>query len=758
MKRKTSFLYIILIMITLSCAQNKPKEPRLIDFVDPFIGTDYHGHTFPGATTPFGMVQLSPDNPVSGWDWASGYHWSSDTIAGFSHTHLSGTGIGDLLDVSVMPVLDFNREQAFSPGIFYSSFSHENEQAKPGYYKILLDNGINAELTATPHCGYHKYTWPEGEKAAIMFDLEFHQNKDWPYSTCIEKVSENSIQGFRFSTGWATDQKVYFYAEFSSPIESYILFDENNQPVSGNKAILENVTQEELKEIMASSIWTANKVRDSRLRKGVKAVLDFGVMKKPLFLKVGISSASIEGAKNNLLTEVGQKSFDSVKETAFADWEEILSKIIIESDDVSKKRTFYTAMYHSYIAPNTYSDVDGAYTGMDGKLKKNMNATNYFTFSLWDTYRALHPLITIIEPGKVNGFLEAFLMQYNEYGLLPVWSLWGNETNTMIGYHAIPVIVDAYFKGLIREELVEPLYNAMLQSANQEIRETPLYRKYGYIPADLARASVSTTLEYAYNDWCIAQMAKALGRDEDYKVFSERANSYRALFNKESKLMQPKLADGKWKEFDPFNASYGNDFTEANTFQYTWYVPHDVGGLIDLFGGKEQFELMLDSIFILPPEVGEDAAHDVSGFIGQYIHGNEPSHHIAYLYNYTGAPHKTQEKVNQILNEMYSDQPDGLCGNEDCGQMSAWYIFSSLGFYPVNPANGKYDLGRPDFPEAIIKAGDREFKIIAHNYSPDNIYVSKVMLNQAELNRHYITHEEIMNGGILEFYMAAEKQ
>jgi predicted alpha-1,2-mannosidase len=365
-------------------------------------------------------------------------------------------------------------------------------------------------------------------------------------------------------------------------------------------------------------------------------------------------------------------------------------------------------MYHAFIAPNTYSDVDGAYTGADRKLHINPNATNYYTFSLWDTYRALHPLLTILQPEKVNGFMEAFLMHYNEYGLLPVWSLWGNETNTMIGYHAIPVIVDAYFKGLIREDLVEPLYNAMLKSAYQEIRSIPLYLKYGYIPAalrdytpaDPSRGSVSKTLEYAYDDWCIAQMAKDLGREEDYRIFSKRADSWRALFNKETKLMSPKLADGSWKKFDPFDASRLNDYTEANAFQYTWYVPHDVGELIDLIGGKEQSVLMLDSIFVLPPEAAVNAVHDMSGFIGQYVHGNEPSHHIAYLFNYAGAPHKTQEKVNQILNEMYSDQPDGLPGNEDCGQMSAWYIFSSLGLYPVNPANGKYDLGRPYFPEA----------------------------------------------------------
>jgi len=727
--------------ITLSCAQNKHKEHRLIDYVDPFIGTDAHGHTFPGATTPFGMVQLSPDNPDGGWDWCSGYHWSSDTIAGFSHTHLSGTGLGGFQDISVMPILDFNREQAFSPTFFYSSFSHENEQATAGYYKVLLDNGIKVELTATTRCGYHKYTYPKGEKAAIMFDMGFFAPhsymRDNPYKTFIEKVSENSIQGYQFKTADSQeDRKVYFYAEFSSPIESYVFFDENNKPVNDNKAI-ENVPH-----------------------KGVKAVLGFGIMKKPLFLKVGISSTGIDGAKNNLLAEVGQKTFDNVKEAAFDDWEETLSKVIIESDDVSKKRTFYTAMYHAHIAPHTFSDVDGAYRGPDGEVYKSPDATYYSTFmALWDTYRALHPLFTILQPEKVNDFLETFLMHYKVWGLLPVATRWGQDRPYMIGYHAIPVIVDAWFKGLIREDLVEPLYNAMLQSAYQEIRDTPLYREYGYIPADLVpRRSVAITLEYAWDDWCITQMAKDLGREEDYRIFSKRADSWRNLFNKETKLMSPKLSDGSWKEFDPFDASYRNHYVEGNAFQYTWYVPHDVGGLIDLFGGKEQFELRLDSIFYLPPEFGERPAYDVSGTIGQYVHGNEPSHHIAYLFNYADAPHKTQEKVYQILNELYSDQPDGLCGNEDHGQMSAWYVFSSLGFYPVNPANGKYDLGRPNFREAIIKAGNKEFKIIAHNYSRDNIYVSEVMLNHAELNRLYISHEEIMNGGILEFYMTSEKQ
>lgn len=728
---------IAILMALFSCQTNQKtennQEIKLVDYVDPFIGTDFHGHTFPGATTPFGMVQLSPDNPVSGWDWSSGYHYSSDTLAGFSHTHLSGTGIGDLLDVSVLPIIDFNSENDFQPSDFYTSYSHNQEAASPGYYTVKLGNGVNVELTATTRTGFHRYDFPKNEDAHLMFDLGFHQNYDAPYSTVIEKVTDNTVQGYRHSNGWARNQKLYFYAEFSAPVKSHVLFNINNTPVEGNKAESRDVT-----------------------KKGVKAVFGFGVLNQPLTLKVGISSSSIEGAANNLKHEIASKSFDNVREEAAQKWEDVLAKVEVECKSESKLRTFYTAMYHAHIAPNTYSDVDGTYTGIDGNQQQNKEAVNYYTFSLWDTYRASHPLFTILQAPKVNDFMEAFLMQYNESGLLPVWSLWGNETNCMIGYHAIPVIVDAYLKGLIKEALVEPLYEAMLSSANQSIRQTPEFIKYGYIPSDLAGNSVSKSLEYAYDDWCIAQMAKAMGRNDDYTTFSKRAEAYRALYNNDSKLMQPKLKNGEWKEFNPFDAGYANDYTEANAFQYTWYVPHNIPDLMQLMGGANEFEIMLDSIFDMEPEVGEHAALDVSGFIGQYVHGNEPSHHIAYLFNYSGSPYKTQEKVNQIMNEMYTDQPDGLCGNEDCGQMSSWYIFSAMGIYPVNPATGKYDFGKPAFPYMKISAGDKPFEIVAHDISDDNTYIQKIVLNGADYNKGYILHNDIITGGKLEFFMGKE--
>lgn len=706
------------------------KRENVLDFVDPFIGTDFHGHTFPGATTPFGMVQLSPDNPVSGWDWSSGYHWSSDTIAGFSHTHLSGTGVGDLQDISVMPVVDFDSSRNFSPSDYYVSFSHENEDASPGYYTVLLNNGVTVELTATAHCGVHQYAFSPTTDASVMFDLGFWQNRDMPYETLIESTSEKSIQGYRFSSGWAKDQRVYFYAEFSSAFKSVSWFDKNN-----------TLTQ-------SGSVKSENSIR-----KGVKAVINWGLLKEPLLLKVGISSVSVEGAKNNLMKELGEKTFIQVKEQAAKQWFDVLNKIQIESDNIEMKRTFYTALYHSHIAPNIYSDVDGSYTGIDGKVHTDKKWNNYYTFSLWDTYRASHPLFTILQPEMVDDFLQAFIMQYKESGLLPVWSLWGNETNCMIGYHAIPVIVDAYMKGLVKPEQVDVLYEAMLASANQNIRDTPAFCKHGYIPSDVSRNSVSKTLEYAFDDWCIAQMAKELKKQGDYEVFSKRAEAYRVLFNQESRLMQPKLRNGDWKNFNPFDAGYKNDYTEANAWQYTWYVPQDVDDLIKLMGGKQEFEAMLDSIFILPPEVGENAAKDVSGFIGQYIHGNEPSHHIAYLYNYIGRPDKTQSLVKRIKDEMYNDKPDGLCGNEDCGQMSAWYVFSSIGMYPVNPANGMYNLGAPSFPRLTLNFGRKQFEVVAHDLSNENKYVQKILLNNQLFENAEISHETIMEGGKLEFFM-----
>ncbi len=734
MKNQITLIVMVATMLFAACkpkaTTQQTKEVKLTQYVDPFIGTDFHGHTFPGATTPFGMVQLSPDNPTSGWDWSSGYHYSSDTIAGFSHTHLSGTGVGDLLDVSVMPIAKFDDQESFNPADYYSRFSHDNEDAEPGYYTVLLDNNVSAELTATKRCGVHKYYYPVTSEAHLMFDLGFWQNTDKPYETSISKISENSIEGYRFSSGWAKDQKLYFYAEFSSPIKEQYLFNAENKKQEAVKVKSENA-----------------------VRKGVKAVLNFGALKEPLVVKVGISSSGIAGAKNNLMQEVGSRSFDEIRTAASNQWEQTLAKIEVECQDESKLRTFYTAMYNSHIAPNTYSDVDGSYTGIDGKVHQNTDATNYYTFSLWDTYRASHPLFTLIQPERVNDFMEAFLMQYNESGLLPVWSLWGNETNCMIGYHAIPVIVDAYFKGLIKGDMVEPLYLAMQESANQKIRGTFNYKTFGYIPCDLKRNSVSTTLEYAYDDWCIAQMAKALGKDEDFQIFSKRALSYRSLFNKESKLMQPKLKSGEWKEFDPFNTGYKNDYTEANAFQYTWYVPQNVPDLIALMGGANEFETMLDSIFNMEPEVGEHAAKDVSGFIGQYIHGNEPSHHIAYLFNYVGAPYKTQEKIDQIMREMYTDKPDGLCGNEDCGQMSSWYIFSAMGMYPVNPANGKYDVGKPAFPKMTVNLGNSTFEIVAHDISDENIYVQKMLLNGQEYKKGYFNHADVVAGGKLEFFM-----
>ena len=713
------------------------RETEFTEYVDPMIGTGAHGHTYPGVTLPFGMVQLSPDNGKSGWDWCSGYHYSSDTIAGFSHTHLSGTGVGDMYDISLLPLSSdilINSEDSipFSLEPYYAHFSHEIETATPGYYQVLLDNsGIMVELTATERVGFHKYTYPAGEPdATLVVNLMNSINFDRPLESHIKMISDTLYSGYRYSTGWAEDQKVFFTIRFSEPVAEFTSYSPDSTIINEEYSIQGD--------------------------KGVIGIFKFN-LKEPgeLMIKVALSSVSEENALLNMNDEIPDWDFESIRERAKETWNRELNKIKVESDDEDLLKIFYTAMYHSMLAPNLYNDVNNQYRGPDNMIYQLDEFPNYYTYSLWDTYRAAHPLFTIIQQERIAGFINGMMEHYKGSGLLPVWTLWGNETNTMIGYHAIPVIVDAYFKGLLNDFDPDSLYLALTASANQEIRYTPLYKEYGYIPADTINNSVSTTLEYAYDDWCIGQMARDLEKNEDYEQYMKRSGSYRNIFDKSTNMMRAKMADGSWKTpFEPLNAGYDNDYTEGNAWQYTWYVPHNVDDLINLMGGDRVFNSRLDSLFTMSSDLDDNRALDVSGMIGQYVHGNEPSHHIAYLYNFSGQPWKTQERVNQIMKELYKTGEDGICGNEDCGQMSAWYIFSALGFYPVNPANGHYELGSPLFPQAEIVLHDElTFRIVANNLSEENIYVESVILNEEPLDRHYLLHDEIMAGGLLEFNM-----
>ena len=734
MKKYFGALFVVASLV----ACKSETEKRAIDFVNPFIGTAEHGHTFPGATTPFGMVQLSPDTGLEGWDWCSGYHYSDSSIIGFSHTHLSGTGRSDLMDVMIMPTVGevkWNAGTKVNPDEGYRSrFSHDEEWASPGYYKVKLkDYGIMAELTASPRCGFHRYTFPKADDAHIMLDLSHHFATDSIVSTVLNVVDNHTITGERHTKGWGepgekywSKQRIYFVMQTSKPFKNIKL------ALNGQLTNQRSITG-----------------------KDVKSVLDFDTEKnETIEVKVGISAVSVENAIQNLEREIPDWNFDGVLAQARSLYDKELSKIRIDATD-SIKTIFYTALYHSFVAPYLYNDVNGEYRGFDDRIHRAEGFSNYTVFSLWDTFRAENPLVTLLAPDVVNDFVNSMLAQYEQSGLLPVWPLWSSETNCMIGYHAVPVIVDAYFKG-IRGFDVEIAYHAMKTSAMQDDFGVKELKEYGYIPYDKYNKSVSTALEYCYDDWCIAQMAKDLGKDEDYTYFMNRAMSYSVYFDKEYKLMNGFSSDKKFRRpFNPFYSSYQEcDWVEGNSWQYSFFVPHDVQGLIGLHGSPDAFVAALDTLFAMPSVIsGHDVPLDISGLIGQYAHGNEPSHQVAYLYNYAGVPHKSQEKLHEIMSTLYTAAPDGLCGNEDCGQMSAWYVFSAMGFYPVNPAEQIYVLGKPMLQSAEFTVKDKPFKMIAHNLNKENIYVQSVLLNWKEYDKLYISHEDIVNGGTLEFVM-----
>ncbi|NNV55221.1 GH92 family glycosyl hydrolase [Limnovirga soli] len=698
---------------------------QLTDFVNPFIGTAAHGHTYPGATMPFGMVQLSPDNGTQEWDWCSGYHYSDSVIQGFSHTHLSGTGIGDLCDISVLPMVN---KQPIA-GKILSPFSHTTEQAKPGYYSVVLeDSKIKAELTASDYCGFHRYTFPEASNAIIRFDLGFAINWDAPNECFFKRINDSTFVGYRYSTGWAKDQRVYFAVRTSKPVKTVASFEGANRTA-----------------------------RDSVKNKTVVACLLFDTKaNEAIEMKVALSFANIQGAME-ALQKTGNMYFDEARKAANAAWEKELAKVKIKTSDAAARTIFYTALYHSFLAPNQFNDVLGNYKGVKGALLHS-NTPVYSVSSLWDVFRAENPLFTLLQPQRVTDMVNSYLAFYDQSGLLPVWDLHFNETNTMTGYHAIPIIADALLKGFKGIDSIKA-FEAMKKSAMQNIRGTNFYRQYGYVPQDKYGSSVTVTLEYAYDDWCIAQVAKRLKKDEDYSYFMQRAGSWRNLFDSTLGFARGKNSDGKWVEpFDPYYSEYDGDksmYTEGNAWQHSWFVPQDVYGLINRFGSNQTFIQKLDELFSVSTKLtGDHVPVDISGLVGQYAHGNEPSHHIAYLYNYAGMPSKTAERVNYINRNLYTAQPDGLCGNEDCGQMSAWYVWSALGFYPVNTASGQYVIGTPMMSEATIQLPNNKlFKVSAKNVSATNIYIQSAMLNGKPYTKSFINHQDILKGGSLVFVM-----
>jgi len=749
--KKLLFFLTPLFFFFPSVSFSQQKAP-LIDytrFVNPFIGTgsidslSLSGSNFPGAVVPFGFVQLSPDTDDSPEDPCSGYDYADDTIVGFSHTHLSGTGVADLFDFLFMPFrgeIKWNAKPAKNePKGFCSAFSHKNESASPGYYSVVLDDAkMKAELTATVHCGMHKYTSENKEPFNLMIDLNHSLDKNRPYWSCkvldaqIRIIDEYTVEGYRSLTGWANERKVYFIARFSKPFAKHVI-------KAGNR------------------VYSTEKIANHT---NLKAVLSFqGNDSQPLVVTVGLSAVSYEGARANLKAEISGFDFENIRSTAKSKWNKELSSIIAEGTD-NQKTIFYTSLYHTLIHPNTIADVNGDYINSNGELKNSKDGAFYSTFSLWDTYRAAHPLFTLTQEGRTAGFINSMLQTYSDFGYLPIWQLWGKETYCMIGNHAIPVIVDAFFKNIpgidysLAYEAVKGSAKTSHQNSSFNLLDT-----YHYIPENLESQSVSITLEQAYNDWCVAQMAKTLGKMEDYTYFKNRSESFKNLFDPSIGFFRAKDDKGNWIEpFSPlkYGGNGGYPFTEGNGWQYLWYVPQDVYSFIEMMGGDKKFTEKLNEFFTLQAKPS-DVNGNASGFIGQYAHGNEPSHHIAYLYDFTGEPWKAQFYTAKILNELYSNTPSGYSGNEDCGQMSAWYVFSAMGFYPVNPANGVYCFGSPQLKEATINLeSGKQFKIITNNGGSDNVYIRKILLNGKPYQKNYISHRDIVAGGVIEFFMGKE--
>nr|WP_278706263.1 GH92 family glycosyl hydrolase [Bacteroides intestinalis] len=751
MKNKLCMLLLASGIGLFSCAeQDLPKE--YTDSVNVFIGTGGHGHTFPGATLPHGMVQLSPDTRLFGWDACSGYYYDDTSIMGFTHTHLSGTGIGDYGDILFMPVVG---EKPLIAGTaekpdegYRSRFSHEQESARPGYYQVLLqDDSINVELTATLRAGLHRYTYPKASDARLIVDMEPTIHGHQHPVTQIRVVNDSTIAGMKYTVGWAKHHYVYFYAVFSSPFDYKLYSGTEYQSDSTS------VTVNTAKAVMSFR----NLPADGRV-----------------LAKVGISSVDEEGARLNVEAEIPNWDFEGVMKQANTVWNEALGKIDIETSDNDSRTVFYTSLYHAFIQPSLASDVDGRYRTMGHEIKQDASYTNYTVFSLWDTFRAAHPLYTIVTPEQNQAFIRSLLRKYDEGGILPKWELASNETGTMIGYHAVSVIADAMMKKQCDFDVKKALEACIRSSVYDTTGVTPMMErqilngklmpvsiKYknelGYIPCDKVGGSVSQGLEFAYNDWLIAQMMKEHNRKDLYDKYMELSRNYRNYFDPETKLMRGRLSDGSWiTPFDPASVQRPSNYVEGNAWQWAWFVPQDVEGLMELVGGQKYFEAHLDTLFTTSSELTGDpnAAADVTGMIGQYAHGNEPSHHIPYLYNYAGAPRKTQALVDHILRTLYHNDPNGLSGNEDVGQMSAWYALSAMGFYSFCPGRPVYEIGRPIFDKVTIHLSNgKDFVIQAKNNSVENKYIRSMKLNGEDLAEPRFSHFDLMKGGELIFEM-----
>ena len=709
-------------------AARRPPDFDPLPFVDPFIGTGGHGHTFPGATVPFGMVQLSPDTRLEGWDGCSGYHDSDTLLFGFSHTHLSGTGVSDYGDILLVPgtgPIRWSNGAGRPAGEGYaSSFRKSSERASPGFYAVTLDRGpIGVELTTTARTGMHRYTFPAGDSGWVLVDLA---HRDEVIESSLRVVGDREIEGLRRSRGWARDQRVYFVARFSRAFAPLVAMGDTVMPGLSEAS-----------------------------GKCVKAALRFRTRKgEPLIVKVGISAVDLEGARRNLDEENPGWDFDKVRKRAAETWRTALSRIEVAGGTPEQTTIFYTALYHTLLQPNVFSDVDGRYRGMDGGVHTADGWTQYAVFSLWDTFRAAHPLYTLLEPARTADFVRTFLAQFRDGGRLPVWELAGNETNCMIGYHAASVIEDAWCKG-IRDFDASLAYQAMLASAGARGAGLDAYRAQGFIPGEVESESVSKTLEYAYDDWCIARFAGSLGRTAEHDAFLRRAQAWRHLFDPGTGFMRPRIK-GRFKQpFDPTEVDF--HFTEANSWQYSFFVPQDIAGHIAALGGARAYAARLDSLFHAPPRTSGREQADITGLYGQYAHGNEPSHHIAYLYAFAGRPWQTQMRVRHLLDSMYTARRDGLIGNEDCGQMSAWFVLSALGFYAVTPGQDQYVIGTPLFPHAVIHLPNgHTFAITAQGVSSASPYIHGARLDGRPFDRCYLRHWEIAAGGDLTYRMGAE--
>ncbi len=734
---KKSLLFVPVLSLCLASCGSSQKGQEMEDltqFVDPRIGTGGHGHVFYGANVPYGFIQLGPTSIPQSWDWVSGYHVSDSTVIGFPHTHLSGTGIGDLHDINVMPVVGevtYSRGDASSYETGLWSYSDRSKEVvTPGYYRTHLSRyNVDVELTATKRVGFHKYTFLGNESPAIVFDMVNGGCWDKTTEAVIRVVNDSTVSGYRYSKGWADDQRVFFRAEFSRKFDN-----------------VEFIVNDSVKE--------------GDMAKGAQlfARVNFAAgNKEPVYMKVALSPTSEEGAQLNMQTELSGWDFEKTIADAKAAWNKELNKVKVYTTDEASKKIFYTSLYHTLFAPSEFCDVNGDYYGADKQMHKGEGFVNYTTFSLWDTYRAAQPLMTILHPEKMSDIINTMLHIHQQQGKLPVWHLMGCETNCMVGNPGVPVVADAILKD-IKGFDTELAFKALKESSMLPERGMEHRIEYGFIPADKMTEAIAYDMEYVIADWAVAQAAQKLGKQEDYEYFLKRSKSYKNYFDASTGFMRGKMLDGSWRTpFSPYASSHrDDDYCEGNAWQYTWLVPHDVEGLVECFGSKEAFVNKLDSLFLANGDMGEASSPDISGLIGQYAHGNEPSHHTVYLYTLVGQPWKTADRIKEILHTMYTDQPDGLSGNEDVGQMSAWYILSSFGFYQVEPAGGKFVFGYPNFDKVEITVPAGKFVIERENKGQQNNYIQGIVLNGTEYKKPWIEYADIMKGGELKFLMGDE--